>query len=126
MIGLLLHPLRARLHAAQNAARNLMLRGLLAFAGVLMALLGTGFLLLALFVALRHAVGTVPAALIMTAVLFVTSAALFVAASRQGPPAPPLPVTPSPEAAVPSDPATVAAFTVAFVLGRYLADRKRR
>ena len=97
----------------------LLRRGLLMGAALLVAVLGAGFLLLAGFVALRHAFGMVPAALIMGTSLLLLAAALVLAASNQVRPAPP------PPTAKPADPATMAAFTTAFVLGRYLAGRKR-
>lgn len=97
----------------------LLRRGLLMGAALLVASLGAGFLLLAGFVALRHAFGMVPAALIMGTSLLLLAAALALAASNQVRPAPP------PPTAKPADPATMAAFTTAFVLGRYLAGRKR-
>ena len=102
----------------------LLRRGLLMGAALLVAVLGAGFLLLAGFVALRHAFGMVPAALIMGTSLLLLAAALVLAASNQVRPAPPLP-DPPPPTAKPADPATMAAFTTAFVLGRYLAGRKR-
>lgn len=111
---------------AEQARRQVALRGLYTLAAIGLALLGMAFVGVAAHTALRHAVGPVPAALIMAAGLFATASVVMLVARHRGP----LPtLTDAPAARVPPapiDPATLAAFTTAFVIGRALADRLKR
>ena len=106
---------------AKGAVRR---AALSAVAGVIAAI-GCGFLLFAAFAALRLLVGPELAALGIGIVLLALAALLL--RLVRGHSAEPLPVAVvAPKvAAPPADPITMAIFTVAFVLGRRLADRWR-
>ncbi len=111
---------------AEQAARHRARRGLWGLAALLFAALGAGFVGFALYTALRHAAGTVPAALIMAIGLFAVAAVLMLTA-RLRTPLPMEPAIPAALAQTPRyDPTTTAAFTMAFVIGRTLADRLKR
>lgn len=125
----LAQPFRSLACAARFAARAAARRVALIGAALLVAALGAGFLLLAGFLGLGLLFGPGVAALVMGAALLGAAAGLFLMA--RGPDQPPPPqVTSRPDPArkspVPpeaADAATMAVFTAAFLLGRYLAGR---
>jgi hypothetical protein len=116
---------------ADCALRAALARGALVGAGLLIAASGAGFLVLAGYVGLRFLVGPGLAALILGLALLTTAAGVLVLAQTAGqadgpsPPAAPAPAdTPqSGNPPRPADPATLAVFTAAFLLGRLLAAR---
>ena len=107
-----------------------MWRGLMAAVSMLLATAGAGFLLFAGYVALRQPLGPALAAVVMAAGLLLAAAVLLVIAGRSNrtglpEPAAAPPLTAAPPVAVSSaDAAGRAAFTTAFVVGRYLTDRR--
>jgi hypothetical protein len=115
---------------AKTAARGIMLRGLSIGLALLGAIIGVGFLLLAGFDWLRWLMGPVFAALSMGAGLLFVSVCLLWATVRSPPPskvAAPITVASIPVAAsdARTDTMAMTAFTVAFVIGRFLSARKR-
>lgn len=117
---------------AGEAARGFLWRGAPAAAEGLIGLVGAGFVIFAGYAALRPVTGPALAALVTGVVLIVLAVGLawlsryLDPARRQraaGPPPPLLPAAPAARPQ-PEDAASMAAFTAAFVLGRWLADRR--
>jgi hypothetical protein len=90
---------------------------------------GLGFLTASAFLAMKTALGATTVALLTGLGLSVLAAGMVVLTRRQQPPAPrPAEAAWSPPAALgpyPPDAASLFAFTVAFLLARYLARRLR-
>lgn len=106
-------------------AKGAVRRAALTAAAGVMGAVGCGFLLFAAFAALRLLVGPELAALGIGIVLLALAALLLrLARGHSAEPQPVAVVTPK-AATPPADPITLAVFTVAFVLGRRLADRWR-
>jgi len=100
-------------------------RAALSITASVIAAAGCGFVVFAAFAALRLLVGPELGALgVGIALLVLASLLLRLAQRHRAEPEPAAGVAP-PNAASPADPATLAVFTVAFVLGRHLADRWR-
>lgn len=97
---------------------------IVAAAGVLAAV-GCGFVVFAAFATLRLLVGPELAALVCGVIFLALAALLLRLVQRPPVVAQPIAAAPPPMAAATTDPATLAIFTVAFVLGRRLADRWR-
>lgn len=118
---------------AGEAARGFLWRGAPAAAEGLIGLVGTGFVVFAGYAALRPVIGPALAALATGAVLIALAVLLArlsghldtsrspEEAGARNPVQPPAPATPP----QPQDAVTMAAFTAAFVLGRWLADNRR-
>jgi hypothetical protein len=118
---------------AGEAARGFLWRGVPAAAEGLIGLVGAGFVIFAGYAALRPVTGPALAALV-TGVVLIVLAMLLARLSGYFDPARKAKADPSPPVAQPPDPAvrprpedaaTMAAFTAAFVLGRWLADHRR-
>lgn len=117
---------------AGDAARGFLWRGAPAAAEGLIGLVGAGFLIFAGYAALRLVTGPALAALVTGAVLIVLAVVLARLSGHFDPArkakadgSPPVAQPPDPAARPPPDEAaTMAAFTAAFVLGRWLADRR--
>ena len=135
MITALLANLQAQARIATCAARAVLRGGMLALIAGLAGLAGAGLLVFAAYTGLRPVFGPALAALATGVVLLLLAA---LAADRSGlpsllrtPPAPadrsPLPASaPIPPESLSVPAATMAVFTAAFVLGRSIADRRRR
>lgn len=123
MTGAGFQPLQALIGTARQTLRTLLWRGALLAVAALIGTVALGFLLYAGFAALWLALGPGVAALVMGTGLLLVAAVVVVIAARFAPP-------PEPVAAVPpvvpktADAASMAVFTAAFVIGRYLADRR--
>lgn len=97
----------------------------------LIGVAGGGFMVLAGFAALRLVLGTELSALVVGMVLLVLAAILARSSLSAGQkvkgkePTDRPAIKHSSAALQPTDPATLAVFTVAYVLGRRLADRQR-
>ncbi len=125
------HPAQLLTRAIGKIARNALWQGGRLLAAVLSGTAGLGFVIYAAFASLRLAVGPELAALVTGAVLLGIAAVLarsfgWPGVSQQTkPPA----ATPAPAAGPAPNPggdaATLAVFTLAFVLGRQLADRQK-
>ncbi len=126
-----LSPPQTLAREAQDAARAVLWRFFLVGLATLIGTAGLGFLLFAAFDALRPALGPGLAAGIIGAGLAMATAGLLLAALRatrpgqEQAPADQPPAPPPPVAFSAADGVAMAAFTVAFVIGRYLADRAR-
>jgi hypothetical protein len=118
---------------AGEAARGFLWRGAPAVAEGLIGLVGTGFVVFAGYAALRPVTGPALAALATGAVLIALAVVLarlsghLDTSRRPGEAGAQNPVQPSASATPPQpqDAVTMAAFTAAFVLGRWLADNRR-
>jgi hypothetical protein len=128
----LLHSAQASLHELGRSARALFWRGAFMAVAGLIGAAGFGFVVFAGYAALRSRLGPELSALLIGVTLIALAAALVwiagsdrrqqaVKAVVQLPPIAPDPAPSQPAA----DPATMAVFTAAFVLGRNLADRRR-
>jgi hypothetical protein len=115
---------------AGEAARGFLWRGAPAAAEGLIGLVGAGFVIFAGYAALRPVTGPALAALVTGVVLIVLAVGLAWLSSyldparRQRAAGPPPPLQPAARPQ-PEDAASMAAFTAAFVLGRWLADNRR-
>jgi hypothetical protein len=98
-------------------------------AALLIAIMGAGFLILAAYLGLRFLLGPGLAALVLGAALLAVSAGMFLTVRAKVQIAGPQPLADPPQrqpiTAPPAseDAATLAVFTIAFLLGRRLADR---
>jgi hypothetical protein len=129
----LLSPAGTMAREAGEAVRGILWRGAPAAAEGLIGLIGTGFVVFAGYAALRPVTGPALAAL-TTGVVLIALAVMLARLSGHFDPSrkaseagaqhsvpPPAPATrPQPQDAV-----TMAAFTAAFVMGRWLADTRR-
>lgn len=128
----LLQPVQDLRSEAICAVRAALLRGALVGAALLVATLGAAFLVFSGYVGLRLVVGPGLAALILGLVLLTTAAGLLLVARKANRTIQPVATSPPPgtekaeHPAGPADITTIAIFTSAFVLGRQLADRRRR
>lgn len=123
----LLQPLQDAVRGAACALRAALRRGAVIAAALLIASLGAAFVVFACYIGLRVLIGPGFAALALGAVLLAIAAGILLLAQSAKPPLRPVaPAAPTaPPAAMPSRPAdalTTAVFTVAFLLGRQLAD----
>lgn len=125
--------LKAAKHAVGQGVRDVLWRAGLLMASAMAGTVGCGFLVFAGYAALRHELGPELAALITGLILLALAGGLVLIAQRGAAKPDPLPParvsTPQPAATPstgpPPDPATLAVFTAAFVLGRRLAARLR-
>ena len=115
--------MQALIGTARQSLRTLLWRGGLLAVATLIGAVAIGFLLLAGFVALRLALGPGVAALVMGAGLLLVAAVIVAIAARSTPP-PVAAATAAPVVPKTADAASMAVFTAAFVIGRYLADRR--
>lgn len=132
MIPEFFHSAQALVRALPHLARALLWRGAYLAAAGLIGAAGCGFVVFAGYATLRQSLGPELAAL-LTGIALLGLAAALVRFSGIGrsvpqiePPAdlPPVaPLTAPPQRT--ADPATMAVFTAAFVLGRGLANRRR-
>ncbi len=125
----LLLPVKALAREAGDAARAALWRGaLVMFAGAIGAV-GFGFFIFAGYMALRLTLAPEIAALVTGAALMLLAVIVLLlsGAKRRDrrPNAPPATTQSSPAPSQPTDPATLAVFTTAFVIGRILANRRR-
>lgn len=128
MIGLI-QPLQVLAREAGDATRAALRRTALIGVALLIATMGAGFVVLAAYLGLRLVLGPVLAALFLGVALLAVSAGLFLTVQAKAPKAKPKsfadprqrqPITVPP---APADATTMAVFTVAFLIGRRLADR---
>jgi hypothetical protein len=120
----LLQPVQDLARGALDAMRAALRRGALVGAALLIATLGAAFLVFAGYIGLRFLIGPGLAALSIGAAFLALAAGVLLMARSAVPPdtsAPPLPIPPPTMPPRPADAATVAVFTVAFLLGRRLA-----
>jgi hypothetical protein len=113
--------IRQILRPVQEAGRSLLIRAAMLSAAGFIGAVGCGFVLLAAYLGLRLLVGSELAALLVGVTLLAVAAGLA-ALGRGRVKAPEAPI---PEPASPQDPVSMAVFTAAFVLGRYIAGRGR-
>lgn len=126
--------LQALARGTSHAARTVLRRGTLAAAIGLTALVGVGFIVFAAYIAMRPALGPAFSALLTGASLIGLAAATAAVCGQVTLPSKPQPPAESqhalrqgPLATLPrtAEATTMAVFTVAYVLGRRLADRRR-
>lgn len=129
MIAGFLPSLKAGAREIGTLARGILRRAALMSAAGLIGAVGCGFVVFAGFAALRLVIGPELSALAVGVALLALAALLAWLSSTPG--AEPLakeddtpPLKPSAPPVQPADPATLAVFTAAFVLGRRLADRR--
>lgn len=123
MTGAGFQSLQDLIGTARQSLRTLLWRGALLAVASLIGAVALGFLLFAGFVALRLALGPGVAALVMGAGLLLVAAVIVAVAARSTPP--PVPAAAAaPVVPKTADAASMAVFTAAFVIGRYLADRR--
>jgi hypothetical protein len=112
----------------REGARRALRQGLTLALGGLIAATGLGFLTASAFLAIKTAFGATTAALLTGLALSILGAGIMALSRNRPPPPRPSeagtlrPVTPGPH---PPDAAPLLAFTVAFVLARYLTGRLR-
>jgi hypothetical protein len=125
----LIQPLQLLARGTCDAARTALRRAVLIGAALLIAIMGAGFLILAAYLGLRFLLGPGLAALVLGVALLAVSAGLFLTVRAKVQIAGPQPLADPPQrqpiTAPPAseDAATLAVFTMAFLLGRRLADR---
>lgn len=121
----LLSPIKDLARGAILTLRAALRQGALIGVALLIATLGAGFLVFAAFLGLQFLFGAGLAALTIGAALLILAAGVLMLAKKASPPdAPASRMHTPPEATRPgsADPATMAVFTAAFVLGRHLAN----
>jgi hypothetical protein len=114
---------------AKAGARRLLLTVIIGFAGCSIAVVGLGFLLAWAFMTLSMAYDARTAALFIGLACFILAGCVFGVLLYLRPSKPVVPEVPKPGPdagdAETTDAASIAAFTAAFVLGRYMTRDKR-
>lgn len=125
----LFQPIQLLAREAREATRAALQRAVLIGVALLIAIMGAGFLILAAYLGLRFLLGPGLAALVLGVALLAVSTGLFLAVRAKAQIAGPKPLADPPQRQpitappAPADAATLAVFTMAFHIGRRLADR---